>query len=237
MRYLLVCTLLIALIYVSYTRWQKPAVVVSAAELAERERALADELGVPLTGRDRALVREVVIEEAVLMREALRRGLHDDAVRARLAEIMRAELAGGVPEPTPAEVAEHFRANAERYEIGEAISFEQVFFEPTSPDLPEDTAAFLRGLKDGESIRASRIRLRGSRGKEFERDIFALEPGKWEGPLMSSVGIHFVRVTKRHPPRMPALDEIRARVVSDWIDAQVRERVADLVRRYRVQVD
>ncbi|MEK7786198.1 MAG: peptidylprolyl isomerase [Chloroflexota bacterium] len=43
----------------------------------------------------------------------------------------------------------------------------------------------------------------------------ALAPGAWSAPIRSSFGLHLVRVTERAPGRVPALGEVRGRVLAE----------------------
>ena len=60
-------------------------------------------------------------------------------------------------------------------------------------------------------------------GEEFSRKVIELNPGQWEGPLLSGYGLHLVLVTERKPGRMPELAEVRDQVEREWIFARKKE--------------
>ena len=68
------------------------------------ERQQVELLGRALTDTERATIREDFIDQEVLLREALRRGLHwgDYRVRQRLVRMMRGVLTESVPDPSVA---------------------------------------------------------------------------------------------------------------------------------------
>ena len=45
-------------------------------------------------------------------------------------------------------------------------------------------------------------------GERFAEDILELEPGLWQGPILSGYGLHLVFVTKLVPERLPEIDEV-----------------------------
>ena len=60
-------------------------------------------------------------------------------------------------------------------------------------------------------------------GQEFSRKVIDLNPGQWEGPLLSGYGLHLVFVTGRKPARLPELAEVRDQVEREWIFARKKE--------------
>ena len=53
-----------------------------------------------------------------------------------------------------------------------------------------------------------------SRAAAMGHRVFDLAPGEWDGPLVSSFGVHLVRVAQVIPARQPALDEVRDQVMT-----------------------
>jgi hypothetical protein len=60
-------------------------------------------------------------------------------------------------------------------------------------------------------------------GTSFARGLPGLEPGKWQGPIESGLGWHLVWVESNIPGRVPAFEEVEARVKSEWSDEQRAE--------------
>ena len=70
---------------------------------------------------------------------------------------------------------------------------------------------------------ADRRSVDGAFGPGLFSNLETLEIGIWVGPLRSSFGVHAVRVMARQPSEVPALDEVRERVVADWKDTASKE--------------
>ena len=57
-------------------------------------------------------------------------------------------------------------------------------------------------------------------GDGFAKRIFVMEPGRWQGPIPSSFGQHFVYISERMPGSLPPLDAIRPAVLREWSNAR-----------------
>ena len=102
---------------------------VESETLRSLEKQREDLLGRPLTDEERQQARDSFVDEEVLLREALRRGLQwsDGRVRQRLTRIMRASMSETVPDPSVAQLQAYFQENIDKY---------------TTPDYPHaDEAA------------------------------------------------------------------------------------------------
>ncbi len=60
-------------------------------------------------------------------------------------------------------------------------------------------------------------------GEKFSRTVVEIEPGQWQGPVLSGYGLHLVYVTERRPARLPKLAEIRDRVEREWVFARKKD--------------
>lgn len=208
--------------------------------------------GRPVTDEERRALIDSHIEDEVLLREALRRGLEkkDSRVRKRLLTVMRTGLDEQVPEPTRAELQAHFRENAEQYAASEAVTFDQVFF--SFGNEPADSAALLEQLKGDTDFRKMGERswagytmrkmtreemLPVFRG-DFADQVLELTPNEWTGPLESVRGVHFIRVTERHQLPAPTFDQMEEQLRQDWIFNRRRAiqttKIENMKKRYRV---
>lgn len=205
----------------------------------------ADELGLAIA--------EFVRQEA-LYREARARGLDqgDLIVRRRLIqkmEFITRDLVT-VKEPTEAELAAHLDDNAERWAHPETVTFHHVFFsrQRRGSDVAADAARVLEGLdakmtpdvaarlgdaflREREYEHASAETIDRAFGPGFARAVLALEPGRWAGPIESSLGVHLVFVRAHRAARPATLDEVRSRVRSDLIERRRESATRDLERR------
>jgi parvulin-like peptidyl-prolyl isomerase len=247
---------LAALLFVIYDllmpSQQEPLVIDRASidALVDQQAAL---LGRPLTEQELESVIERAIDDAVLLREAYKRGLDRDAVVQRhLVQKMRFVLGEEVPEPSAAELRAYLAANRERYRGPPTVTLDHVFFADPA-DVPDELLAQLQngrsidGLGDplamlGDTLPRYTVRdLMGLVGPEVARRVFEAPAGEWRGPVRSERGVHFMRVAAHHPPSMPSFEELESYLRQDWIlDQQQRAaavRLAELRRDYRIVVE
>ncbi len=66
--------------------------------------------------------------------------------------------------------------------------------------------------------------------------LIELEPGRWEGPLRSAQGHHYLRLNALQPRRPMPFHEVRDQVQRDWAWEQrmaaIDEEIATLPKRY-----
>jgi hypothetical protein len=83
--------------------------------------------------------------------------------------------------------------------------------------------------------------IRSRFGEEFFGTVKTLSPGSWHGPVVSEYGLHAVYVHEHTDPRIPAFDEIRDRIESDWLAerqrANTKKAYRELRSQYRVLVE
>ncbi len=234
----------------------KPEEVETIEITPQTVQALADAeenlRGRPVTDDGRQILIDGHIEDEILMREALRRGIErkDARVRQRLLTVMRSALDEQVPEPTRAELQTYFRDNADRYAAQEAVTFDQVFF--SFGNEPADSDALLAQLQGGADHRPmgerswagytmrkmTRPEMLPVFGGDFATGVFELAPNEWTGPLDSVRGVHFLRVTERQTLPAPTFDQMEENLRQDWMfnrrrDVQTR-KIENMKKRYRV---
>ena len=236
---------------------------------AERIRQLREtwtrQRGAPPTRPELDSLIENFIREEVLYREAVASGLDqgDTIVRRRLAQKVEflAQSVASTVEPSDAELRAYFDDNAERYRIPEQVGFQHVYFSSSNRGAGAETAArgALARLASGAVAAAeaallgdrfmlqyeyppqSRDQIRDLFGPRFAGRLFELPVDEWSGPVLSSYGMHAVRIRQRIPSRLPGLDEVRSRVVLDLNEERLRS-AADtyyegLRRRFEIVVD
>jgi len=78
-------------------------------------------------------------------------------------------------------------------------------------------------------------------GEGFAKQIAAVEPGLWRGPIFSSFGAHFIFIDERSPGSLPPLDTVREAVQREWLNARRVEAEDKLYRtlrdRYQIVVE
>ena len=179
------------------------------------------------------------IREEILYREALAMGLDrdDTIIRRRLRQKMEflPQYLVEQAEPTDAELRNYLRENPDAFQVEARVSFQHIYLnlERRGAAAEGDTRRLLADLKanggpvepavlsdpillpyDLESLSESEVA--GMFGQEFTSGLAEIEPGGWTGPVISSYGLHLVRVRERLPARMPELSEVRNTVERDW---------------------
>ncbi len=95
-----------------------PDAIVITPEAAEAAFKLrAETIGRPLTEPERSVALAELVEEELLVREALRQGVdrQDVVIRSRLADKMRFLLSGEPPAPTQEQLRAYLQANRQRF--------------------------------------------------------------------------------------------------------------------------
>lgn len=238
-----------------------PRIEVTAAVIEQLRAASARQFGrEPKAEELRGLVMAHIREE-VFYREALALGLDrdDSIVRQRLAqkmEFLTGDIAGST-EPADAVVREFFEKNAARYAKSGRVSFRHVYFSKekrgagAEEAAAEALAALAKGASDDslgdpflqgfEFAEREQDDVKAAFGREFAEKLAAQPTGEWSGPVVSSYGLHLVRVAARLEPRAVKFDEVRETVLRDFHDERRRtansEVFEKLRERYQVTVD
>ena len=198
------------------------------------------------------------VREEILYRDALALGLDQDdpVVRQRMAQKIEFMFDGELPPPDEAELVEWLESHADRYRAAPKYAFEQVFFNPERRGhrLMDDVRDALAALDTGEStvtgdatLLPARVELSSTLtierlfGPDFATGLEGQPVGAWSGPVPSSYGLHLVRVLRHEPGYLPPLDEVRAAVERDWLQAkseQAKQAIYQAIReRYKVRID
>jgi PPIC-type PPIASE domain len=229
---------LIFAVYALLAPPEKPVIRVDEATVEGLMRERGGILLRPLTPQDRQDVVETYIGEEILLREAYKRGLdRTPRIRAQLVQLMRHALAPETSRPSETDLRRFFEENRARFERPAAISLVQVLVangKPVPDGLierlnaganPGEVGDFDMGL--GSTIRrASADNLAGLFGRAAASNIVAIADDRWHGPFHSARGLHFVRISERHPPEIPAFEKVATYVEEDWELARQSEVVA-----------
>ena len=203
---------------------------------------------------------EAHVRDEVLYREGVTLGLDRDdivvkrRVRQKLEVMAEEEASGGAP--TEAELAAFLAANQARFVQPAILTFEQVFLGPATsgPRVVRAVAvtreAVRNGTDPGQLGHPSLLPRRMTQApadlvaRDFgERFAAALETapvGEWVGPIASSFGAHFVRISDRTAAAMGSLDQVRGQVVREW-ESDRRQRArndayAKMRSRYEISI-
>ena len=203
-------------------------------------------------------------EEAALLERAIGLGMHrsDPVVRQRLVYRVyaMAEVGARRERPTGQDLREHLESHPERFSRPARYRMSQVFLsrQQRAEELEADARALEARLRSEAPSLGKAHRLGDPLLPAFDRPSFtesALDrtfgPGiaeqvhsskltRWEGPLRSSYGLHFIWIHEAIPGEAPDLDDVRERVdASLRHDRRHRHRAVHLRRLrewYRVEI-
>lgn len=176
-------------------------------------------------------LREDLVTESILVREARKLGLHeeDTIIRRRLAQKMeKLARVSAIDDPTEDELTTYMEAHRERYGNPARMDLEHHFFSRDKRGLAaQSDAIFARKALEKGGVPLSDAFPHGStlnnRSLEQLTSLFgadfttAIPPASSDWYVASSsFGFHVVRITNRRPAELPALTTIRDRVESDW---------------------
>lgn len=199
------------------------------------------------------------IRDEVFYREGRAAGLDRDDViiRRRVRQKMEflAEDASSA-EPGDDQLAAYLEANPARFRTDDRLTFRQVFLsanrrERTINDDSKQVADALTQLGAtgdttslgdpfllGEDFKAvSQTDVVGIFGDDFAKYLAVAELGRWQGPISSSFGQHFVYISERIPGGLPPLAAVREAVLREWSNARRLEAEQKLYRSLRDRYD
>ena len=224
------------------------------------EKALRD---MPSERREKLIERYV--EEEVLYREALSMGLdkNDRAIRLRLVQ-QAATLAQTIlsvdQEPSEEDILSYFDEHQQRYIIEPSVTFTHVFLDPKK--YTGEQGVELRETLQKEAVPFDQSGQYGNRflyhinyvertpdfiaahfGVDFSDYVFDEKTPirDWVGPVPSVHGNHILLITKRTKSRVPVFDEVKGKVVADFMrDLQEELRaknIKSMIDRYTIEIN
>jgi hypothetical protein len=179
---------------------------------------------------------ESYVRDEILYREGMRLGLERDDIvvkrRVRQKIEMIAEEDAATRAPTDADLSAYLVANPARFARPAVFTFEQVFIgeSRSGPAVVHVVAvtrdALRRGVASEELGKPTLLPHRMTRtpadlvardfGPVFAAALEQAPVGEWVGPIDSSFGAHYVRVSDRTPAAAPQLAAVRDQVVREW---------------------
>lgn len=197
------------------------------------------------------VIADYVHEEA-LYREAKLLGLGKDdyVIKRRLiqkVDYVARGFAESFNQVSKDEVKKYFEENKDYYYIAPRVTFTHVFFNAEQrgleqakklaqkklAELQKSKATFSDASQHGERfiyglnyVERPKNYIQSHFGSALTEKVFAAEPDQkqWFGPLVSEYGAHLVMLTQKQKGRMPALEEVYARVEQEAKRAIVAER-------------
>jgi hypothetical protein len=238
-------------------------IVVSASRIANLGDGFARTWRRPPSEQELQGLIEDYIRDEVFYREGRAAGLERDdlVIRRRVRqkmEFLAEDMSAAAP--SDEQLAAYLAANPERFRTEDRITFHQVFLSATwrANTLESDSkqVASVLGRADGavdatalgdpfllgdEFRSVSPSNLTSIFGEYFSKRIAAMETGRWQGPISTGFGQHFVLISERISGGSPALDAVRPAVRREWANAQRLEAeqklYASLRGRYEIVVE
>jgi hypothetical protein len=200
-------------------------------------------------------LRELVdswVREEILYREGIAMGLDrdDSIVRRRVAQKLEFISQEATPAmPTAQDLQAWLDAHPTNYLVEARYSLRQVYFNPQrrGDRLQADAAAARRALQFGQPVNGDATMLPATLqdarafevtrtfGSEFAQALETLPVGSWQGPVRSAFGLHLVLLTAREPGRRATLDEMRAPLERDWLQARTQAAQEAFFKRLRAK--
>jgi hypothetical protein len=204
------------------------------------------------------------IRDEILFREALAMDLDDRdlVIQRRLVQKLTFvfEDLAETMEPTDDELKNYLRKNQEKYRIPEMMSFTQVYFNPSKrKNVMEEAKTVLARLKHAERAPEEAVSLGDAimidasfrqkspdevarvLGSEFADKLFSIDEKGWQGPIVSTFGLHLVYISDHIASRMPEFENIRKNVQYDFMYDLKKEVIDDaykaLKSRYTILVE
>jgi hypothetical protein len=203
------------------------------------------------------------IRDEVFYREGKAAGLDRDdfLIRRRVRqkmEFLAEDIA--VADPSDDQLAAYLASNPERFRSEDRLTFQHVFLSASrrgsaldgdvkqiaatlvSANGTADAAAIGDPFLLGETFRQMQHSdVARTFGEGFAKRLSVADIGRWQGPVVSSFGAHFVFVEERTEGSLPPLETVREAVQRDWLNARRIEADARLYRtlrdRYRIVVE
>ena len=238
-------------------------IVVSASRIANLGEGFARTWRRPPSEQELQGLIEDYIRDEVFYRQGRAAGLDRDDVVIRRRVRQKMEFLAedmSVPEPSDEQLAAYLASNPERFRAEDQITFHQVFLSATrrattiESDSKQVASVLTRAdaavdatvlgdpfLLGAEFRGVSPTKLTSIFGESFAKRISVMEKGRWQGPVASGFGQHFVFISERVSGSLPLLDAVRPAVRREWANARRLEAeqklYASLRARYEIVVE
>ena len=132
-------------------------------------------------------------------------------------------------QPSEPEIQAFYNAHAERYKTPGVYSFKQVYLSTDRTEaerkrlIAENSARLEQGtIPEGDQTllphrvqQQSGLQIQGRFGQQFALALNELPVGQWQGPVTSSLGLHYVLITEKTDPAVQPLESVRQKIRQD----------------------
>jgi hypothetical protein len=238
-------------------------VVISESRVATLSDRFARTWRRPPTEQELRGLIEDDIRDEIFYREGRAAGLDRDdfVIRRRVRqkmEFLAEDMAAA--EPSEEQLAAYLASNPDRFRTEDRLTFRHVFLSATrrggalERDAKQITATLVHTNATAEAAPVGDPFLLGETfrqmpqsdvvrtfGEGFAKQLAAVDPGRWQGPISSSFGAHFIFIDERSTGSLPPLDAVREAVQREWSNARRIEAEDKLYRtlrdRYQIVVE
>jgi len=239
-------------------------IIISESRIATLAERFARTWRRPPTQQELQGLVDDEVRDEIFYREGREAGLDrdDSIIRRRVRqkmEFLAEDMAAA--EPSDEHLAAYLASNPERFRTEDRLTFHHVFLSATrrggalegdakqiAATLVHTNASveaattigdpFLLGETFRQMPQSDVVR---TFGEGFAQQLAAVEPGRWQGPVSSSFGAHFIFVDERARGSLPPLDTVRGAVLREWLNARRVEAEDKLYRtlrdRYQVVIE
>jgi hypothetical protein len=196
---------------------------------------------------------ESYVRDEILYREGVKLGLDRDDIVVKRRVRQKIELIdeedASTRTPTDADLTSYLAANPARFVRPAILTFEQVLLEQSAagPGVVHAVAVTHQALRNGaDPAELGKPTLLPHRMTRTPADLVARDFGpsfaaalekvpvrEWVGPIDSSFGAHYVRVSYRTPAVAPQLAAVRDHVVREWENERRRRARNDAYAKMR----
>ncbi len=233
-------------------------IVVSRGQLQSLKAQFERAWQRPPTSQELQGLVDSWVREEIFYREGLAAGLDrdDPIVRRRVGQKVEFMIdATPTAAPSDGELQAWLDANPDKYAVEARYSLRQVYFNPErhGTKLEAVVAAAQRALAAGARdvgdstllpaalTDAAAFEIEGQFGAEFAESLKTMPIGGWQGPVRSAYGVHLVELGSRTAGRPATLDEVRAAVERDLLQARssaAKEAVYEkLLSKYKIRIE
>jgi hypothetical protein len=238
-------------------------IVISSARIANLADGFARTWRRPPGKEELQGLVDDYIRDEVFYREGRAAGLDRDDVIIRRRVRQKMEFLAedmSAPEPSEAQLAAYLKANPERFRTEDRLTFQQVFLSAARRGraIDDDSKQVANALDRGEAAvdktalgdpfllgeefqAVSQSEVASLFGESFAKRISVMEQGRWQGPISSTFGQHFVNIGERISGILPPLDVVRETVRREWSNARrleaERKLYGSLRERYEIVVE
>ena len=230
-------------------------IVISAERVTNLANRFARTWRRPPTAQELHGLVEDEIRDEVFYREGKAAGLDRDdfLIRRRVRqkmEFLAEDIAAA--DPSDDQLAAYLASNPERFRTEDRLTFQHVFLSASrrgealegdakqiaatlvSTNGTADAAAIGDPFLLGETFRQMQHSdVARTFGEGFAKRLSVADIGRWQGPVVSSFGAHFIFVDERTKGSLPPLDTVRETVQREWLNAQRVEAEGKLYRTLR----